>query len=118
MSATEPTATPAPTAVTTPLSGADPPRLASVPGSLAQAGQEPRQRSQMQRNLRRFMLGNRLNLVGLVLVGLGEGVLMWGAYLLAGVPHPTLFAAATAIAAMTWPKLSPACSKGAAITVR
>jgi predicted PurR-regulated permease PerM len=37
---------------------------------------------------------------GLVLVGLGEGVLMWGAYLLAGVPHPTLFAAATAIAAM------------------
>ena len=37
---------------------------------------------------------------GLVLVGLGEGVLMWGAYLLAGVPHPTLFGAATAIAAM------------------
>ncbi len=70
MSATEPTATPAPTAVTAPLSGADPPRLASVAGSLAQAGQEPRQRSQMQRNLRRFMLGNRLNLVGLVLVGL------------------------------------------------
>lgn len=37
---------------------------------------------------------------GLVLVGLGEGVLMWGAYMLAGVPHPTLFGAATAIAAM------------------
>ncbi|NNM73981.1 AI-2E family transporter [Enterovirga aerilata] len=37
---------------------------------------------------------------GLVLVGLGEGFLMWIAYLLAGLPHPTLFGAATAIAAM------------------
>ncbi len=37
---------------------------------------------------------------GLVLVGLGEGVLMWLAYLMAGVPHPALFGAATAIAAM------------------
>jgi predicted PurR-regulated permease PerM len=37
---------------------------------------------------------------GLVLVGLGEGVLIGIAYWFAGVPHPTLFAAATAIAAM------------------
>jgi predicted PurR-regulated permease PerM len=37
---------------------------------------------------------------GLVLVGLGEGVLIGIAYFLAGVPHPTLFGAATAIAAM------------------
>lgn len=37
---------------------------------------------------------------GLVLVGLGEGVLIGIAYWLGGVPHPTLFAAATAIAAM------------------
>lgn len=37
---------------------------------------------------------------GLVLVGLGEGVLIGIAYWLAGVPHPTLFGAATAIAAM------------------
>jgi predicted PurR-regulated permease PerM len=37
---------------------------------------------------------------GLVLVGLGAGVLIGIAYLLAGVPHPTLFGAATAVAAM------------------
>lgn len=37
---------------------------------------------------------------GLVLVGLGEGFLLGVAYWLAGVPHPTLFGAATAIAAM------------------
>ncbi|MDB5511658.1 MAG: family transporter [Enterovirga sp.] len=37
---------------------------------------------------------------GLVLVGLGEGVLIGVSYVLAGVPHPTLFGAATAIAAM------------------
>ena len=37
---------------------------------------------------------------GLVLVGLGEGVLIGIAYWFGGVPHPTLFAAATAIAAM------------------
>ena len=37
---------------------------------------------------------------GLVLVGLGEGALIGIAYWFAGVPHPTLFAAATAIAAM------------------
>ncbi len=37
---------------------------------------------------------------GLVLVGLGEGVLLGIAYALADVPHPTLFGAATAIAAM------------------
>ncbi|MDQ3692924.1 MAG: ABC transporter permease [Chloroflexota bacterium] len=36
--------------------------------TLADAANERRQRSQIQRNLRRFMLGNRLNLVGLVLV--------------------------------------------------
>ena len=37
---------------------------------------------------------------GLVLVGLGEGVLIGIAYWFAGVPHPTLFGAATAVAAM------------------
>ena len=37
---------------------------------------------------------------GLVLVGLGEGVLIGIAYAFAGVPHPTLFGAATAIGAM------------------
>lgn len=37
---------------------------------------------------------------GLVLVGIGEGVLIGIAYWFGGVPHPTLFAAATAIAAM------------------
>lgn len=37
---------------------------------------------------------------GLVLVGLGEGFLIGISYWIAGVPHPTLFGAATAIAAM------------------
>ncbi len=37
---------------------------------------------------------------GLVLVGLGEGVLLGIAYASVGVPHPTLFGALTAIAAM------------------
>jgi predicted PurR-regulated permease PerM len=37
---------------------------------------------------------------GLVLVGLGEGVILGIAYLVAGVPHPTLFGLFTAIAAM------------------
>jgi predicted PurR-regulated permease PerM len=37
---------------------------------------------------------------GLVLVGLGEGVLLGIAYLATGVPHPTLFGALTAVAAM------------------
>jgi predicted PurR-regulated permease PerM len=37
---------------------------------------------------------------GLVLVGLGEGVILGVAYAVAGVPHPTLLGAATAIAAM------------------
>jgi predicted PurR-regulated permease PerM len=37
---------------------------------------------------------------GLVLVGLGEGVILGIAYAVAGVPHPTLLGAATAIAAM------------------
>ena len=37
---------------------------------------------------------------GLVLVGLGEGFLMGIAYAFAGVPHPTLFAGLTAVAAM------------------
>jgi predicted PurR-regulated permease PerM len=37
---------------------------------------------------------------GLVLVGLGEGVLMGVGYVIAGVPHPTLFGLFTAIAAM------------------
>ena len=37
---------------------------------------------------------------GLVLVGLGVGVLLGVAYWLAGVPHPTLFGAATALGAM------------------
>ncbi len=37
---------------------------------------------------------------GLVLVGLGEGLLLGIAYVIAGVPHPTLFGALTAVAAM------------------
>jgi len=37
---------------------------------------------------------------GLVLVGLGEGFILGVAYLIAGVPHPTLFGLFTAIAAM------------------
>ncbi len=37
---------------------------------------------------------------GLVLVGLGEGLLLGLAYLVAGVPHPTLFGLLTAILAM------------------
>lgn len=37
---------------------------------------------------------------GLVLVGLAEGVLMGVAYAFAGVPHPALFGAVTAVAAM------------------
>ena len=37
---------------------------------------------------------------GLVLVGLGEGVVLGVAYAIAGVPHPTVFGALTAVAAM------------------
>jgi predicted PurR-regulated permease PerM len=37
---------------------------------------------------------------GLVLVGLGEGFIMGIAYLIAGVPHPTLLGLLTAVAAM------------------
>lgn len=37
---------------------------------------------------------------GLVLVGLGEGLLLGIAYAVAGVPHPTLLGALTALAAM------------------
>jgi predicted PurR-regulated permease PerM len=37
---------------------------------------------------------------GLVLVGLGEGVVLGVVYALAGVPHPTVFGAVTAVAAM------------------
>ncbi|WP_336490579.1 AI-2E family transporter [Methylobacterium nigriterrae] len=37
---------------------------------------------------------------GLVLVGLGEGALLGGVYFFAGVPHPVLLGALTAVAAM------------------
>ncbi len=37
---------------------------------------------------------------GLVLVGIGEGVILGVAYAVLGVPHPTIFGAATAIAAI------------------
>jgi predicted PurR-regulated permease PerM len=37
---------------------------------------------------------------GLVLVGLGEGVILGIVYAIAGVPHPTVFGALTAVAAM------------------
>jgi predicted PurR-regulated permease PerM len=37
---------------------------------------------------------------GLVFVGIGEGVLLGIAYAVGGVPHPTLFGAVTAVAAM------------------
>ena len=35
---------------------------------------------------------------GLVLVGLGEGALIGIGYAISGVPHPTIFGAATAVA--------------------
>ena len=37
---------------------------------------------------------------GLVLVGIGEGVILGGAYAVCGAPHPTLFGVLTAVAAM------------------
>ncbi len=37
---------------------------------------------------------------GLVLVGIGEGIILGGAYALCGAPHPTLFGVLTAVAAM------------------
>lgn len=37
---------------------------------------------------------------GLVLVGIGEGFILGVAYVIAGVPHPTLFGLFTAVAAM------------------
>ncbi len=64
MSAVEPVAT-------TPQTAAEltPPRPApELRATLADAAPEKRQRGQLQRNLRRFVVGNRLNLVGLVLV--------------------------------------------------
>jgi predicted PurR-regulated permease PerM len=42
----------------------------------------------------------RGTVAGLVFVGLGEGVAIGIGYLVAGVPHPILFGAATAVAAM------------------
>lgn len=44
---------------------------------------------------------------GLVLVGLGEGVILGIAYAFAGVPHPTILGAVTAVAAMI-PFVAPA----------
>ncbi|MDQ3412932.1 MAG: ABC transporter permease [Chloroflexota bacterium] len=63
MSAIEPAAATTRTAEIAPRQA-----LPETSATLADAANERRQRSQIQRNLRRFMLGNRLNLVGLVLV--------------------------------------------------
>lgn len=49
---------------------------------------------------RQVVLSVRGTINGLVLVGLGEGALMAVVYSVAGVPHPVLLGAATAIAAM------------------
>lgn len=46
------------------------------------------------------VLSVRGTIDGLVLVGIGEGVILAAAYLIAGVPHPLLFGAVTAVAAM------------------
>lgn len=49
---------------------------------------------------RQVILSVRGTIDGLVLVGIGEGVVLAIAYLIAGVPHPLLFGAITAVAAM------------------
>jgi predicted PurR-regulated permease PerM len=49
---------------------------------------------------RQVILSVRGTIDGLVLVGIGEGVVLAVAYLVAGVPHPLLFGAVTAVAAM------------------
>jgi predicted PurR-regulated permease PerM len=46
------------------------------------------------------ILSVRGTIDGLVLVGIGEGVVLAVVYLISGVPHPLLFGAVTAIAAM------------------
>jgi peptide/nickel transport system permease protein len=66
MSAVEPAATTTQTAGAADTAVRRPPAESSV--RLADAARERRQRSQLQRNLRRFMVGNKLNLVGMVLV--------------------------------------------------
>jgi len=53
-----------------------------------------------ERLLRQIVASVHGTVDGLVLVGLGEGVLLGIAYALAGVPHPTLLGALTALAAM------------------
>ena len=49
---------------------------------------------------RQIILSVRGTIDGLVLVGIGEGVVMTIVYLAAGVPHPILIGALTAVAAM------------------
>jgi predicted PurR-regulated permease PerM len=55
-------------------------------------------------------------LTGLVLVGLGEGAILGVAYWLAGVPHPVLLGAATAVAAII-PFGAPIVFVGAALAL-
>ncbi len=50
--------------------------------------------------LQRMATAVRCTVAGLVIVGLGEGVLLGGAYLVTGVPHAALLGTVTAVAAM------------------
>jgi predicted PurR-regulated permease PerM len=56
----------------------------------------------------------RSTVVGLVVVGLGEGALLGGGYLLTGIPHAALLAMVTAVAAML-PFCAPVVYCGAAL---
>ena len=53
-----------------------------------------------ERIARQAVLSVRGTIDGLVLVGIGEGAVMTGAYLALGVPHPLLLGVATAVAAI------------------
>ncbi len=63
--------------------------------------------------LHRMAHAARGTVVGLVVVGIGEGVLLGIAYLFAGLPHATLMGAVTALAAMV-PFCAPLVFLGAA----
>jgi predicted PurR-regulated permease PerM len=69
-----------------------------------------------ERLLRQMVASVHGTVAGLVLVGLGEGVALGVAYALAGVPHPTLLGAATALAAVV-PFGAPVVFGGAALAL-
>nr|WP_232470893.1 AI-2E family transporter [Caballeronia hypogeia] len=64
--------------------------------------------------VRRMAESVRSTVVGLVVVGLGEGALLGGAYAITGVPHATLLGMLTAVAAML-PFCAPIVFLGAAL---